>query len=240
MGVRPPQVSGSVRRNMIDWMQRNAMPRHLLCFTLVLMGTSSSCSTFGSPNHGGTTATCDDRWLLFSMQIGLPKQDALSIYPAARLKHDQRGRPYYRVLVRDPIIDLDAHRARLSFWFDASDNLIGFTARLRGAPAYEQVAEYFEHRFGRPRLLSSSTYGTWWGGLRSTPGVAWATGCGIYVRLERERFGRARLEFTKSDDRLSATRVHDDESSCPPNNRLKLTARGRSEAAGSPSARAAA
>jgi hypothetical protein len=115
------------------------------------------------------------------------------------MRTDDRGHSYYLVELKHPLEKIDVRTAVLGFWFDGSGLLEVLTVSLRGGATFEEVAAYCEHIFGKPNMLTSATYGTWWGGLRSRGGAGWDSPCGINVRIERGRFDRTGLVFAKGD-----------------------------------------
>ena len=162
----------------------------LLSFGVVLAGSLTSAPP---PN-------CDDRWSPFGIHMAMTRLDVRAKFPAGEFRSDERGRPYYFAELSHPFEQLDVRKARLSFWFDDRDVLEFITVSLRGRATYRDVVEHFEQVLGKPNMVTSSTYGTWWGGLRSQGGRGWNRGCGVAIRVERGRFGEAGLEMARADN----------------------------------------
>ena len=140
---------------------------------------------FGSPDQASQPSACDERWSFLDVHIGMMKQDILNRYSGAEKRTDDRGHSYYVVELKHPLDKIDVRRAVLGFWFDESEFLEVLTVSLRRGASFEDVAAYFEQIFGKPNILTSATYSTWWGGLRSRSGAGWEGQCGINVRIER-------------------------------------------------------
>jgi hypothetical protein len=134
--------------------------------------------------------------------MGMTKQEVQAKFPDGEFRSDERGGPYYYAEVKHPFEEIGVRKARLSFWFDEREVLELMSASLRGSAKYEEVVEHFEQVLGKPNMVTSSTYRTWWGGLRGQGGRGWNSGCGVTVRVERGRFGKAGLELARAVNSL--------------------------------------
>ena len=174
----------------------------VLAVGLVWLSVSIVVFAGSAPDQSGSS--CDDRWSLLGIRVGMTLPEVRDKFPTGAFLHDQRGDSYYYVEVKQPLQDLDVHKARVSFWFHDSGILELMGVGLRGGAAYRDVVEYLEQKLGRANMVTSSTYRTWWGGLRDRWGVGWESGCGVRIRVERGRFDRAGLSLAPSDDWVHA------------------------------------
>ena len=180
-------------------MQRFSKQTSTTHFTLGFICLFALLFAFGGADQGSQASACDERWSFLGLHVGMMKQEILNRYPSAEMRMDDRGHSYYVVELKHPLDKIDVRRAVLGFWFDESEFLEVLTVSLRRGASFEDVAAYFEQIFGKPNILTSATYSTWWGGLRSRSGAGWEGQCGINVRIERGRFDRTGLVFAKGD-----------------------------------------
>src|SRR5437879_13670168 len=120
------------------------------------------------------------------------------------------------VIVTNPFEGLHVRSARV--WFGVADGrVVRIDTSLRGRVRYEDVYRYLSNRLGTSNLVHAADYRSWWGNRYCRVGPGWDKGCGVTVTIEGATLGHP----------ISLQVSEGSEAARPPNNRLKLTLRGR-------------